>query len=146
MQRIFPVLSSSVAGPLGVKHLPRLWLKILLSEKGLLPDGYRCGEGGFDGFLTTTLGIDNAAFGAYIRAELPDYPTLEKWVRAHATNLTPEAIATVNDNVATADLPERMRADRFARIGFTDETYVKAVALNDLDDWAGIHEELTRVE
>jgi hypothetical protein len=146
MQRIFPVLSSSVAGPLGVKHLPRLWLKILLSEKRLLPDGYRCGEGGFDGFLTSTLGIDSEAFQAYIREQLPDYPTLEAWVRAHATNLTPEAIATVNDNVATADLPERMRADRFARVGLHDESYVKAVALNDLDDWAGMHEELLRVE
>ena len=47
---IVPVLSSSVMGPLGVKHLPRLWLKILLHACGRLPDGYRHGVGGFDEF------------------------------------------------------------------------------------------------
>jgi hypothetical protein len=91
---IVPVLSSSVMGPLGVKHLPRLWLKILLHSCGRLPDGYRHGVGGFDEFLTTTLGLDRDAFVTYIETAKPDYLTLEVWVRANATALTPEAIAT----------------------------------------------------
>ena len=40
LQQIAPLISSEVAGPLGVIHLPRLWLKVLLSAKGLLPDDY----------------------------------------------------------------------------------------------------------
>lgn len=131
-------------GPLGVAHLPRLWLKILLHACGRLPEGYRHGVGGFDEFLTTTLGIDRDAFVAYIETEKPDYLTLESWVRANATNLTPEAIETMSQRAATVDLPETMRADRAARLRFNDPSYIKAVALNDLDDWLGMHEALTR--
>src|SRR5471030_1556222 len=63
---VFPVLSSSIRGPLGVAHLPRLWLKLLLHSCGRLPEGYRCGVGGLDEFLTTTLGIDRDAFVAWV--------------------------------------------------------------------------------
>jgi hypothetical protein len=136
---IVPVLSSSVMGPLGVKHLPRLWLKILLHGCGRLPEGYRHGAGGFDEFLTTTLGLDRDAFVAYIETEKPDYLTLEAWVRANAGSLTPEAIATINSRVADADLPEAMLPGRLASLGFDEPGYTKAVALNDLDDWAAMH-------
>jgi Domain of unknown function (DUF5069) len=138
-----PVLSSSVAGPLGVKHLPRLWLKILLHGCGRLPDGYRHGAGGFDEFLTTTLGIDRDAFVAYIETEKPDYLALERWVRENATALTPETIATVNARVADAEMPEAMRTERCAQLGIEESGYTKAVILNDLDDWAAMHRALT---
>jgi hypothetical protein len=141
---IVPVLSSSVMGPLGVKHLPRLWLKILLHACGRLPDGYRHGVGGFDEFLTTTLGIDRDTFVSYIETAKPDYLTLEAWVRANATALTPEAIAKVNEGVSVTDIPEAMYGDRSARLGFADPAYKKAVALNDLDDWLAMHETLSR--
>ena len=141
---IVPVLSSSVTGPLGVKHLPRLWLKILLHGCGRLPEGYRHGVGGFDEFLTTTLGIDRDAFVTYIETEKPDYLTLEAWVRANAAALTPEAIATINARVTNTDLPEAMLPDRRASLKFDDPGYTKAVALNDLDDWSGMHAALTR--
>ena len=141
---IVPVLSSSVVGPLGVKHLPRLWLKILLHGCGRLPEGYRHGVGGFDEFLTTTLGIDRDAFVTYIETEKPDYLTLEAWVRANATALNPEAIATINARVTDTDLPEAMLAGRLDQLGFHEPGYTKAVALNDLDDWMGMHTALTR--
>jgi hypothetical protein len=131
-------------GPLGVKHLPRLWLKILLHGCGRLPEGYRHGVGGFDEFLTTTLGIDRDAFVSYIETEKPDYLTLEAWVRANATALTAEAIAAINARVANADLPDTMLADRRAQLGFHEPDYTKAVALNDLDDWTAMHAALTR--
>ena len=143
-ESIAPVLSSIVAGPLGVKHLPRLWLKILLHACGRLPEGYRHGAGGFDEDLTTTLGIDRDAFVTYIETEKPDYLTLEAWVRANATSLTPEAIAKVNDRVINTDLPEEMRAGRAVRLSFDDPAYRKAYALNELDDWLAMHEALTR--
>ncbi|MFN2460838.1 MAG: DUF5069 domain-containing protein [Candidatus Velthaea sp.] len=139
MQTIAPVLSSSVKGPLGVMHLPRLWLKILLHACGKLADGYRHGVGGFDEFTTTTLGIDRERFIAYIENEKPDYLTLETWVRANAANLTPQAIAAVNERIQQTDLPEAMLGERVARLKISDPAYTKAVALNDLDDWATFH-------
>jgi len=141
---IVPVLSSSVAGPLGVKHLPRLWLKILLHAVGRLPNGYRHGNGGFDEFLTTALGIDNAAFVEYIETKRPDYLTLETWVRENATLLNEETIAAVNERVASANLPEQMLAERVAQLGIPDTTITEAVALNNLDDWAAMHASLTK--
>jgi len=141
---IVPVLSSSVVGPLGVKHLPRLWLKILLHGCGRLPDGYRHGAGGFDEFVTMTLGIDRDAFVSYIETEKPGYLALEAWVRANAAALTPEAIATINARVTEANLPDAMLPDRRAQLGFDEPGYTKAVALNDLDDWAAMHAVLTR--
>jgi hypothetical protein len=141
---IVPVLSSSVVGPLGIMHLPRLWLKILLHGCGRLPEGYRHGVGGFDEFVTTTLGIDRDAFVAYIETVKPDYLTLEAWVRANAAMLTPDAIATINQRVSTAALSEPMLTERTARFGLGDPSYTGAVALNDLDDWAAMHDALSR--
>ena len=40
MAKIVPLISSGVAGPLGVLHLPRLWLKCSLEARGKLADGY----------------------------------------------------------------------------------------------------------
>ena len=141
-ETIVPAISSSVAGPLGVKHLPRLWLKIRLFAAGRLPEGYRHGAGGFDEFLTTTLGIDRDAFVAYVENERPDYLQLEAWVRAHAASLTPETVAAVNDRVGSADMGEAMLVERRARLGPASAAMTRAVAINDLDDWLAIHEGL----
>jgi hypothetical protein len=111
---------------------------------GRLPEGYRHGIGGFDEFLTTTLGIDRDAFIAYIETMRPDYLTLEGWVRENATLLSEDTIAAVNARVADADLPEHMLVERTAQLGITDPAYTKAVALNDLDDWAAMHAAVTR--
>jgi hypothetical protein len=140
---IVPVLSSAVAGPLGVKHLPRLWLKLVLHSLGRLPEGYRHGTGGFDELVTTTLGIDNAAFVAYVETEKPDYLTLEAWVRSHATSLTPEAIAKINDRISSTDMSAEMLADRHTRLGTASAGVTRAYAVNELDDWLAMHEVLT---
>ena len=49
METHIPLISTRTKGPLGLVHLPRLWLKMRLSAKGKLADEYRAGEGGFDG-------------------------------------------------------------------------------------------------
>src|ERR1700686_5837117 len=123
---IVPVLSSSVMGPLGIMHLPRLWLKILLHACGRLPEGYRHGVGGFDEFVTTTLGIDRDAFIAHIETVKPDYLALESWVRANAATLTPEAIATINARVGSPNLPEPILAERTARFALDGGGYTRA--------------------
>ena len=54
-KKIVPLVSSGTAGPLGVVHLPRLWLKLSLAAAGALPEGYdECGEG-FDAMTLNTL-------------------------------------------------------------------------------------------
>jgi hypothetical protein len=143
---IVPVLSSSVKGPLGVAHLPRVWLKISLFAAGRLPEGYRHGVGGFDEFLTTTLGIDRDAFIAYIETEKPDYRALEAWVRKHAATLNAETIATINARIATAAMNPEMLAERRERLGITDPTFTNVVAINDLDDWDTFHAGLVHAE
>jgi Domain of unknown function (DUF5069) len=137
-----PLISSSVMGPLGVAHLPRLWLKILLHACDRLPEGYRHGNGGFDELLFTNLGIDGDAFVDYIATQKPDYRTLEAWVRSHATKLTPEAIAAHNAHIFEAPMLEERAVARRAELGITDGGLTNAVKLNDLDDWSGTHARL----
>lgn len=139
MNEIVPLISSSVVGTLGIKHLPRTWCKISLQAAGRLPAGYRAGNGGFDSWMTEELGIDNDAFVAYITTERPTYPALEAWVVAHAKDLTATSIARWNRIVAAARLPDAMRAERLGTFGLTDDDAVMGVALNDLDDWAAFH-------
>ena len=50
-----PMISSGVAGPLGVLHLPRLWLKVSLEELGKLAPGYPGIGRGFDAMTCAAL-------------------------------------------------------------------------------------------
>jgi hypothetical protein len=134
-----PLISGATAGPLGVVHLPRLWLKLLLHSLGRLPEGYRHGVGGSDEVVMTSLGIDADAFIAFIEKEKPDYPTCEAWIKAHATNLTPEGIAKANDGVLNGMMPDPRRSDWQKRFGVT---FAEGWKLNQLDDWAAVHEQL----
>ena len=43
-----PLISSGVAGPLGVLHLPRMWQKVSLESAGKLASGYPGIGRGFD--------------------------------------------------------------------------------------------------
>jgi hypothetical protein len=141
-EEIVPVISSSVVGPLGIAHLPRLWLKILLHASGRLPDGYRHGAGGFDELLCERLGLDREAFVAFIEGERPDYLATERWVSEHARDLSPQTIAAFNTRIRTGNMREELAAERRRRFGIADDSFANAVALNDLDDWAGMHERL----
>ncbi len=143
MSEIVPLISSSVVGPLGIKHLPRTWCKVSLAAAGRLPAGYRAGNGGFDTWMNEELGIDNDAFVAYITTERPTYLALEAWVVAHAKDLSATSIARWNRIVAAAKLPDAMRAERLARFGFTEDDGLMGVTLNDLDDWDAFHASLT---
>ncbi len=135
---IVPLISSSVTGPLGVCHLPRLWLKILLHACGRLPEGYRHGSGGFDGLTLEGLGIDAAAFVAFIETSRPMYLECEAWVRANATNLDAASITKLNTAIVARDKPAEAAAELRAQLG-VDDSVRKAIALNDLDDWALAH-------
>ena len=139
VEPIVPLISSSVAGPLGVLHLPRLWLKILLHATGRLPEGYRHGQGGFDGSLCERLGIDADAMIDFIARERPDYLALEAWIVEHARDLSSRTVAAFNQLVLTSDMGPENAAKARARFAVADAAFANAIALNNLDDWALAH-------
>ena len=61
MNSIVPLISSGVAGPLGVLHLPRLWLKLSLEARGKLAPGYPGAGKGFDQMVIDGLGLNREA-------------------------------------------------------------------------------------
>ena len=138
---VVPAISTTVTGPLGVSHLPRLWLKKLLYAYGRLPSDYRHGSGGFDEMLLDALGIDDDAMDAFIGTARPGYLATEAWVRDHAATLTPATIAALNARLFDHVVPDDRAAPRRARFGL-DDSIKRGVVLNDVDDWYQLHEEL----
>src|SRR5437899_2087361 len=79
-----PLISSGVAGPLGVLHLPRLWQKVSLEENGKLATGYPGVGKGFDAKTLAALGLEEQAVRDYIKQNKPTYPQFETWVKKNA--------------------------------------------------------------
>lgn len=143
MEQIVPLVSTSTVGPLGIKHLPRLWLKLLLHAKGRLPQGYRHGTGGLDEQTLQNFGIDRDSFIRFIISEMPTYIECEAWFRKHASKLDAETIAKHNE-IASRDKPEGLAAAQREFIGLEDPSLRNAVLLNDLDDWVTLHALVTK--
>lgn len=142
MDTYVPLISTRSKGPLGLAHLPRLWLKMRLADKGALAEGYRAGEGGFDGALLNALGIDSADAVVFIAASQPGYLAFEAWVREHAQpdSLTPAAIEQFNEKILSFAKPEPGRSDALEALGLPKSDAVWfGTDLNDLDDWNGFH-------
>lgn len=139
---IVPLISGAETGPLGIVHLPRLWLKILLHEAGRLPIDYRHGEGGTDGALLDTLGISPKSVTDFIGHAKPNYPEFERWVNGHAYDLSPETIEKFNRERLSFDMPDPRRTEWCERFGITDPTFTKAIELNQLDDWSCFYDGL----
>lgn len=142
MKTHVPLISTRTKGPLGLVHLPRLWLKMRLSAKGKLADGYRAGEGGFDGALLEALGIDSTAAVAFVSASQPGYLAFEAWVKENAKpgSLTLEAIDQFNERILSFPKPEPGRSEMLEILGLSpsDKEWL-GTDLNDLDDWHGFH-------
>ena len=142
MEKHVPLISTRTIGPLGLVHLPRLWLKMRLVAKGMLNEEYRAGEGGFDGVLLGSLGIEAGAAIAFVKASQPSYLAFEDWVKENATpgSLTSEAIEVLNERILTFPKPEPMRTESLEFIGLpqSDKEWL-GTDLNDLDDWHSIH-------
>ena len=142
MDPIVPFLSSSSVGPLGICHLPRMWLKILLHATGRLPPGYRHGTGGLDEATAVNLGFDRDEFIQFVETKLPTYLECEAWVRAHAKHLDAESIRKHNE-ATRRDKPPAMAAFQRAFVGLDDANILEATLLNDLDDWQTVHAQVT---
>jgi hypothetical protein len=137
MSKIVPTISSGVAGPLGVLHLPRLWQKASLEAVGKLhPDYPGCGKG-YDQMVLDGLGIDREEFLNHIKTSKPTYIQLESWVLAKkGGNLDGAAVKKLNDAIKGYIHDDGTRKSILDAAGRPDDGSIKdAVNLNNLDDW-----------
>jgi hypothetical protein len=137
-----PMISSGTAGPLGVLHLPRLWLKVSLEEAGKLAAGYPGIGRGYDAMTCSALGLDEQAVKDFIRKNKPTYTQFEAWVKKNAKTLTPDAIEKHNAAVRGYIHDDETRKRITDACGIADEasTAKDAVNLNNLDDWQEFHQ------
>lgn len=137
MSQIVPLISSGVAGPLGVLHLPRLWLKSSLAAAGKLHAEYpACGKG-YDGMTLSNLGIKEEDFMAFITTK-PTYVQLEAWVKAYpGAKLTKADIYKHNQAILGYIHGDDTRKSILDAAGLADDGSCNpgAVDLNNLDDW-----------
>ena len=137
-----PLISTRTTGPLGVVHLPRLWLKMRLAAKDKLAEGYRAGEGGFDEMLLKAVGIGSQAAIAFVRESQPTYLAFEAWIRENAApySLSAAAVERLNDQILSILKPEPWRSEMLDTLGLPkDDKEWHATDLNDQEDWQDFH-------
>jgi hypothetical protein len=135
------MISSGVAGPLGVLHLPRLWLKVSLESQGKLASGYPGIGRGFDAMTCAALGLEEQAVKDYIKHKKPTYPEFEAWVKKNAKSLNRDVIEKHNAAVRGYIHDDETRTGVLGACGIADNTSAPkdAVNLNNLEDWYEFH-------
>jgi hypothetical protein len=136
-----PLISSGVAGPLGVLHLPRFWQKVVLKATGNLHGEYpECG-GGFDAMVLGALGLDKDKTLAYLHKNVPSYPEFEKWILDQkGGKLDAKAVADFNAAASGYNHDDATRKSILDGAGIKDDGSIKdAVHLNQLEDWTAFH-------
>jgi hypothetical protein len=141
MSKMIPAVPSNVAGPLGLVHLPRLWLKSLLAATGQLADGYKDIGPGYDHMVLQAIGIAPDAARAFIHANKPTYFAFEKWIAAQpGVKLDKATIDASNAAVVGYNHSDDVRKDILSTAGLPDDGRFKdAVTLNSFDDWTEAH-------
>lgn len=138
-----PLISSSVSGPLGVQHLPRLWLKNSLETLGIIAPGYPgCGKG-FDAMVLNALGITEGAVKAFIAQSRPTYPQFEAWVKTQpGVKLDKNTIHKLNVAITGYIHDADTVKDVLSANGLADDGSIThdAVNINNLDDWYEFHQ------
>src|SRR5947208_13762750 len=116
-----PMISSGVAGPLGVVHLPRLWQKVSLEEKGKLASGYPGVGKGFDAMTLAALGLEEQAVRDYIKQNKPTYPEFETWVKKNGKSVNRAAIEKHNAALLDYNHDDETRNGILRSCGVTDD-------------------------
>ncbi len=141
MNTIVPLISSGVAGPLGVMHLPRLWLKLSLESVGKLAPGYPGAGKGYDQMVIDGIGLNRDAVINFIKTSKPTYPQFEQWVKKNATKLDKASVEKLNAAICGYNHDEATRKSILGANGLPDDSSAckDAVNLNNLDDWKEFH-------
>ena len=144
--RYVPLISSGVAGPLGVLHLPRMWQKVSLESSDKLAPGYPGIGRGFDAMTCAALGLEEQAVKDYIKQNKPTYPQFEAWVKKNAKSLNSQAIEKHNAAVRGYDHDDETRKEILGNCRLPDDASAPkdAVNLNNLDDWHEFHQAVLR--
>lgn len=143
MSKIVPLISSGVAGPLGVLHLPRLWLKVSLESRGKLADGYPGIGKGYDMMVLDALKLDPEAVRKFIADTKPTYPQFEAWIKKQSgVKLDKATIHKLNVAIQGYIHADDTRKGILGACGISDEGSVcpDAINLNNLDDWYEFHQ------
>lgn len=139
MSKYIPLISSSLSGPLGILHLPRLWQKVSLEATGQLDDDYPGIGAGYDSMVLGALNIDAETFRAFIKDNKPSYIECEKWVAENGM-LSVSAIAKLNRQITQYHHDDESRTEILKAAGLDDSAAIPdAPNLNNLDDWTGFH-------
>jgi hypothetical protein len=137
-----PMISSGVAGPLGVVHLPRLWLKSSLEARGKLAAGYPgCGKG-YDQMVLDGLGLDRQKTLDYIKNNRPSYIQFENWVKQQpGVKIDKANVEKLNASIRGYNHDDSTRKSILSASGLQDDAnaFKDAVNLNNLDDWNEFH-------
>lgn len=138
-----PLIGSICQGSIGVCHLPRTWWKTVTRAVGLLDLEYPDNSGGLDTWCLQAVGLDIDETYAYLRAELPDYVTFERWVMDRKGGALPAApVARFNEIVRyRRHIRPGKITETYGDIGLDPDvdTYTSALLLNTLQDFQLFH-------
>lgn len=143
MNTIVPLISSGVAGPLGVLHLPRLWLKVSLECRGKLAPGYPGAGKGYDQMVIDGLGLKREAVIEFIKSSRPTYSQFEAWIKKQpGVKLDKASIDKLNGAIRGYIHDDQTRKTILSACGHADDAQAcrDAVNLNNLDDWKEFHD------
>jgi hypothetical protein len=143
MSKFVPLISSGTAGPLGVLHLPRLWLKVSLDARGKLADGYPAVGKGFDQMVLDGLNLKRDAVESFISEKRPTYSQFEQWVREQPGATVDKAcIDKLNKAIAGFNHDDGTRRSVLGAASLPDDDKAPrdAVNLNNLDDWTEFYQ------
>jgi hypothetical protein len=132
-----PLISSGVAGPLGVLHLPRLWLKASLEAAGKIAAGYPGIGQGYDSMVIAALGLNADEVRKFITESKPTYPQFEAWIkRQPGVNLSRANIHKLNLSIAGYIHSDDVRKSILTANNLPDDGSIlpDAINLNNLDD------------
>ena len=143
IEPLVPMVSSGQVSLIGIAHLPRLWMKALLTGVGALPKDWKTGKNcGFDNRVAGMIGLDIDATSAYINSELPNYLQFESWVRDHIAQPDAATKAKWIAEIAGMKKAEEQGAAEVIECGATDPTIRGTVMLNDMVDWKHMHDHI----
>ena len=143
MNTIVPLISSGVAGPLGVLHLPRLWLKVSLEATGKLAAGYPGAGKGYDQMVIDGLGLNRDAVISFIKSTKPTYPQFEAWIKKQpGVKLDGASIDKLNASIRGYNHDDATRKGILSANSLPDDAHAfkDAINLNNLDDWKEFHD------
>jgi hypothetical protein len=146
MNKTVPLIGSGEVGPLGVLHLPRLWLKVSLDAKGALADGYPAVGTGFDQMVLDGLGLKKDAVVDFITKNRPTYCQFEAWIKEQpGATLDSASIAKLNDSIRGYNHDHETVQSVLGENGLPSDIGIHdAVTINRIDDWKCFHEALLK--